>query len=270
MISTPMTTDIHKESRKRLAAAAVTRVESVAIIALTLGALFMATLNFALTREIWWALVLAGVCGETVIITRTMRDRDHLARISSQLFYQRFGADQLRTADLQRGMSRVLECHREIFQAIRQRPGAPLGALAQHVDDWAVQAFQLAKRMDSFMFDPGVRSNVLQLVERVQSDIQGAPQVALAITRTNTGAADTNHAALDEIRRIMNCSLNELQASLFAMSLLRGQLQTLPAAQINSDLTGRANSVVAEHMTRLEDACDKIDQICRLHGEPQQ
>jgi hypothetical protein len=263
MPTTPTTTDIFRESRKQLVAAAFSRRESVTIIALTIGALCMSLLNLFLTREFWWAVVAAGVAGEAVIVSHTMRDRNRLARISAQMFYRRCDPARLQAPDLQRGMQRTLECHRGLFEVIRQRSGAPLGALASNVDDWTLSTLQLARRIDDFLFDPAVRPTLLQLAERAESARERS-LVVITGARYQYVQPAAGGSRSDRVRQTVSFTLNELQASLLAMCMLHNQLQSLSTAQINGDLVQRANSVVSEHMNRLEDADALID---RLHSE---
>lgn len=269
MLTTPTSSDIFRESRKQLVADAFTRRESVTIIALTIGALCMSLLNLFLTREIWWALVAAGVAGEAVIVAHTLRDRSRLARISAQVFYRRCDPAQLQAPDLKRGMQRVLDCHRDLFEVIRQRSGAPLGALACHIDNWTLTTLQLARRVDDFLIDPAVRPTLLQLAEHSTAAFERGLTIVTQ-TRVDQPRAEAPGSHADRVRQTVTLTLNELQASLLAMVMLHNQLQSLSTVQITGDMVQRANSVVSEHMSRLEDADAHIDQLQREHRTRQQ
>jgi len=206
-----------RQAQRRAVLYALLRPESLVIIgfALVMTALCLARIFWF--PNTWWVWLLFGVIGAGAMAWSTLRDTGFVQKVTVKLFYSRLNKERIRLPELKNSVAQALEYHRLLFQAIADRPHAPLADLAMDMDQLVTSIYQVAYMLDSFVAN-----------DRIHQYLLGAMQEKIARTAAHNNEYQTLEAFTTAIMPIKNTAetSNEKAQLLEAVCFVVNQTQT--------------------------------------------
>lgn len=266
------TRELLTEARKSVSSYAIFRVESAIIIALTVLMTGAALMDIGVPRAYWWVVPVVGIIAEIAIIYTTLHDKKFLAEISARMFYERLNPDRISTPELRTSMVKSLTFHQDIFKAIKARPNAPLGQIAQNMDEWVTRIFAVTRGLDAFVNDPAVVARLTRMADESAADaMPAAPEAVNGINALSvimkpvhgdeSGDIHPRRGLLEDVRAVVNSATQELDGSLRGMGMIQHQLRTTNPVDLDWNLAQRMNIMICNHLNGLEKADDLIEAL---------
>ncbi len=266
MVQKLTTAEVMTEARKNVASYAVFRVESAVIIALTLLLTGLAILDIGIPRAYWWLVILVGIGAEAAIIASTLHDKQFLAKISARMFYQRLNTNNIANIDLRRNMTKGMELHQQIFKAISARPNAPLGQVAQHMDDWVASMYAVTHGLDTFVSDPTIVERLNHIADEPEHEIQrindDSDTLSIIVSaQQQRQDSPARQSLLDDVREVVTHATRELDGSLRGMGAIQHQLHTSNPMEIDWAMAQGMSVMICDHMNQLRKADTLIESL---------
>jgi hypothetical protein len=178
---------------------------------------------------------------------------------------------------LRRSMLKGLEFHQEIFKSIKARPNAPLGQVAQNMDEWITRMYAVTHGLDVFVNDPTIVRRLNQLADdptNYQSaNAERSDTLGLIVAKAQPDSDSEEPAArglLEDVRKVVTDATQELDGSLRDMNTIQTQLRTTSPLDMNWPLAQRMNVLICDHMNRLERADELIESLFRHYCQEAQ
>jgi hypothetical protein len=272
MIEKVTTRELLAEARKNVSSFAVFRIESAVIIALTVLLTGAALMDIGVPRQWWWAVPLIGIAAELLIIYTTLHDKNFLAQISARMFYERMNPDGIKTPELRASLVKGLEFHQDIFKAIKARPNAPLGPIAQNMDEWVTRIFTVTRGLDTFVNDPDVVARLTRLADEASAEVVTAADEPLTMDNAlsvimkpvhdaDNGDMHPRRGLLEDVRAVVNSATQELDGSLRGMGMIQHQLRTTNPVDLDWLMAQRLSIMIGDHLNGLEQADELIESL---------
>jgi hypothetical protein len=280
MIEKVTTRELLAEARKSVSSFAIFRIESAVIIALTVLLTGAALMDIGVPRQWWWAVPLFGIAAELLIIYTTLHDKNFLAQISARMFYERLNPDSIKTPELRASLAKGLEFHQDIFKAIKARPNAPLGPIAQNMDEWVTRIFAVTRGLDTFVNDPDVVARLTRMADEANAEVVTANDEPISannalsvIMKPIAGTDDSDlhprRGLLEDVRAVVNNATQELDGSLRGMGMIQHQLRTTNPVDLDWHMTQRLSIMIGDHLNGLERADELIESLFQnYHNQP--
>jgi hypothetical protein len=264
-MSSITTSEILKSARKELAVYALIRPETISIIALTgVSAAFSAS-DILFSRAWLPGIAVIGAGAVAVLCVSTLRDSALLGRISSRLFYKRFVSDSTRTPELSRNINKALDFHRDVFETIRARPNAPLGAVAVAMDEWVIGVANVARRLDTFIRQPHIVERLKQLADISGGELFGSDEarreLVVAAEPMDRGFEGNDYDLFSGAKDAVLCATRELEGSLMAMYHMQQKLKAAHPTELNRAFAEDLQRIMRDHMIRLNEAGAQVESL---------
>jgi hypothetical protein len=275
MITAISPAELIKEARKHVVSYALFRPESAVIIALTVLVTGFSLLDIVISHQWWWAVLLFGFAAEALIFGSTLKDKHFLGEISRKMFYDRFDTQHLETPELRRNVLKALEFHRDVFNTIRARPEAPLGQIAISMDEWVIQLYNVAHNVDNFVKNPHVVERLNRLSDISGGDLfraSGSNEHDLMIVSAPVFEDNTSNEydLFAETKKAVIGATHELDGSLNAMYHMHRRITTAHPTELDRVFLEQMRGMMNEHMLRLDQAGDLIQELFSTYAQPQQ
>lgn len=209
-----------RQAQRRAVLYALLRPESLVIIGFALAMMALCLARIFWFPGTWWVWLLFGTIGAGAMAWSTLRDTGFVQKVTVKLFYSRLNKERIRLPELKNSVAQALEYHRLLFQAIAERPHAPLADLAVDMDQLVTSIYEVAYMLDSFVAN-----------NRIHQYLLGAMQEKIARTAANNEEYQTLEAFTTAIMPLKNTAetSNEkaqlLEAVCFVVNQTQSQLR---------------------------------------------
>jgi hypothetical protein len=262
---------IQDELEKRAGRAIITRSiyrwESAAIIALTV--ILAAFGHLALPGWQWWYWLLLGLAGEAALVWSSIRDPEFRARAVAEMFREKFKPGTIKNDALRAKVTKALEYRDRIYAAIGK---AREGILRDHlrdvsggVNDWMQNVFRLAQRLDAYLADETLRSDLQSAdpeIDRLkrrlalEDDDTVKRQISQAIAQKQIQRDN-----LHKLQNVMEQAQFQLESTITAMGTVYSQVMILGVRDVASGGAQRLQQDIQDQVLALQDVVRGMDEV---------
>jgi len=268
-------TPLRQQSLWAIIAHAVTRLESALNIAFAILAIGLVPRPFPFWR--WWYWLILFGAAEALIIWTSITDSGTAQKVVADMLRQRFSPAQLKQPQLQAQIERALEYRTGIEGAgSRRREGVlrdRLQDITSQVDQWMVQVYGLAERLDRLSGDDLIQRDLKTApgeIEAYRARIQQArdPEVRRQLEEALAGK-QTQLANLQELARTMERGQLQLENTVNSLGTIYSQVVLLEAKDVESGRMQRLSEDIGNQVESLSNVVLTLDELYRRSAEDQ-
>ena len=234
--------------------------------------------TFALTKFLspgtlspWWAIVwpIFGLLSEIALAWSNLNDPAFGRRVVADMLQEEFNPQRLKSKDLRRWVDRALDYRGRIETNIREtRDGLlkdHLLDVADEIEHWIRNVYQIAGRLDQYRGDPVIRQDRQSVPARVANLEQSLAQERDPAVRTQIERTLQNkRTQLEHLRRLdsaMQRAQLQLESTLSSLGTVYSQTLLVGAKDVDSGRAQRLRQDIADQVTGLEDILTTMDEV---------
>jgi hypothetical protein len=261
--------ELEKRAGRAILTRSIYRVESAAIIGLTL-------ILFAFVRQpfpFWqpWYWLILGALGEIGLVWSSIKDPEFRARAVADMFREKYRPREIKKDELRARVEKALEYRDRIDGAInKSREGIlreHLKDVSRGVNDWMENVFRLAQRLDAYAADEMIHRDL----KTVDPEIDTLKKkLALedddTVKRQISQAIAQKQIQRDNLRRLENVMEQadfQLESTITAMGTVYSQVMILGARDVASGRAERLQQDVTDQIQALQDVVRTMDEVYR-------
>lgn len=220
-----------------------------------------------------WGWFLLGVIGVAAVFYSSYTNVQANMQLLLNEFQSQFDLGQIKLDELRQNVETALEYQRRIEVNVRKQGGGLLWDrpenTADQLDDWIVNIYQLALRVDTYRRDALLkqeRENVPKEIEALR--LRRKHERSAEFQKDLDRAIETKHqqqeamAALDV--RMKQAEL-QLSQSLSALATIDSQVQLIEVQDADSGKSERIQADIHEQVNRLNDLMLSINEVYDYH-----
>lgn len=219
----------------------------------------------------WWAAVwpIFGLLSEIALAWSNLNDPAFGHKVVADMLKDEFNPQRLKSKDLRRWVNRALEYRGRIETNIREtRDGLlkdHLLDIADEMEHWIRNVYQIAGRLDTYRSDPVIRQDRKSVPTRIANLEQELaqetkPAVRLQIEET----LQNKRTQLDHLERLdsaMQRARLQLESTLSSLGTVYSQTLLVGAKDIDSGRAKRLRQDIADQVVGLEDMLTTMDEV---------
>jgi hypothetical protein len=265
--------ELEKRAARAILTRAIYRVESAAIIGLTLIAFVFLPHPLPFWQP-WFWLVL-GARGEIGLVWSSISDPEFRARAVADMFREKYHSRQIKSAELRSRVDKALE-YRDRIGAVIDKSRA--GILRDHlrdvsrgINDWMENVFRLAQRLDAYTADEMIHHDL----KTVDPEIDTLKKKLVledddTVKRQISQAIAQKQIQRDNLRKLQNVMEQaefQLDSTITAMGTVYSQVMILNARDVASGQAQRLQQDVSDQVQALQDVVRTMDEVYRAGFE---
>ena len=261
--------ELEKRAGRAIVARSIYRWESAAIIALTLVLAVFGRL--AIPGWQWWYWLILGFAGEIALVWSSIKDPEFRARAVAEMFREKFRPGAIKNDALRAKVTKALEYRDRIHTTIGKGRDSilrdHLRDVSGGVNDWMQNVFRLAQRLDAYLADDTLRSDLQSVdpeIERLKKRL--ALEDDDTVKRQISQAIAQKQIQRDNLRKLQNVMEQaqfQLESTITAMGTVYSQVMILGARDVASGQAQRLQQDVLDQVQALQDVVRSMDEVYR-------
>jgi hypothetical protein len=259
--------ELEKRAGRAIITRSIYRWESAAIIGLTV--ILAAFGRLALPGWQWWYWLLLGLAGEAALVWSSIRDPEFRARAVAEMFREKFKPATIKNDALRAKVTKALEYRDRIHAAINKGRESilrdHLRDVSGGVNDWMQNVFRLAQRLDAYLADETLRSDLQSAdpeIDRLKKRL--ALEDDDTVKRQISQAIAQKQIQRDNLRKLQNVMEQaqfQLESTITAMGTVYSQVMILGARDVASGGAQRLQQDVHDQVQALQDVVRSMDEV---------
>jgi hypothetical protein len=266
MAETSIRDRLERQAGKALLQNAFFRWESAVVIG---GTILLSAFVHPFPGWPWWAWVVLGLVGETLIVASSLTDQNERERVVESLFRAQYNTSGIRDRDLRAKLDEAEQYRHRIQDVVDQQPK---GLLRDHIQEttdqvyeWIANMVRLARRIDAYRSD-GIIQRDLKSVPAEISELNkrmGLERDARVRDQMNTTLAARQQflGNLQELNGRMQRADLQLDHSLAALGTVYSQILLVGSSDVDSDKADRLRSDIRSEVLSLQDLVDSLNEV---------
>jgi hypothetical protein len=221
--------------------------------------------------SLWWALVwpIFGLFSEIALAWSNLNDPAFGRKVVADMLHEEFNPGRLQSKDLRRWVDRALDYRGRIETNIREtRDGLlkdHLLDVADEIEHWIRNVYQIAGRLDRYRMDPVIRGDRKSVPARVANlEQQLAQERNPAVRAQIEQTLKDKRTQLEHLQRLdsaMQRAELQLESTLSSLGTVYSQTLLVGAKDIDSGRAKRLRQDIADQVVNLEDILTTMDEV---------
>ena len=219
----------------------------------------------------WWAAVwpIFGLLSEIALAWSNLNDPAFGHKVVADMLKDEFNPQRIESKDLRQWVNRALEYRGRIETNIREtRDGLlkdHLLDIADEMEHWIRNVYQIAGRLDTYRSDPVIRQDRKSVPLRVANlEQQLAQEKNPAVRGQIEETLQNKRTQLDHLERLDNAMQRaqlQLESTLSSLGTVYSQTLLVGAKDIDSGRAKRLRQDIADQVVGLEDILTTMDEV---------
>lgn len=220
-----------------------------------------------------WGWYLLGLLGVGVIFASSLTNTQANQQLLLNEFQGQFDLDRIKLDELRQDVKTALEYQRRIEANVRRQDASLLWSgpenTADQLDDWIVNIYQLALRVDAYRRDGLLKQQQLAVPKeidelKVRQKHENSPTFQQELARALDTKQKQQDAMLALDARMKQAEL-QLSQSLAALATIDSQVQLIEVQDADSGKSERIQANIKEQVNRLNDLMLSINEVYDYH-----
>jgi hypothetical protein len=260
--------ELEKRAGRAIVARSIYRWESAAILALTL-ILVVFGKNLGFPGWQWWYWLILGLVGEIALVWSSIQDPEFRARAVAEMFREKFRPAAVKNDALRAKVTKALEYRDRIHATIGKGRDSilrdHLRDVSGGVNDWMQNVFRLAQRLDAYLGDDTLRSDLQSVdpeIDRLKKRLalEDDDTVKRQISQT-IAQKQIQRDNLRKLQNVMEQAQFQLESTITAMGTVYSQVMILGARDVASGRAQRLQQDVQDQVQALQDVVRSMDEV---------
>jgi hypothetical protein len=246
--------------------------KSAVVLALVILMSFLTWLGGSLGLWSYWFIAiwpLFGLVSEFALAWSNLNDPAFGRKVVADMLHEEFNPQRLKSKDLRRWVDRALDYRGRIETNIREtRDGLlkdHLLDVADEIEHWIRNVYQIANRLDNYRSDPVIRQDRKSVPVRVANLEQELAQETNPAVRAQIEQTLQNkRTQLEHLERLssaMQRAQLQLESTIAALGTVYSQTLLVGAKDIDSGRAKRLRQDIADQVVGLEDILTTMDEV---------
>ncbi len=264
-MSNPTRDSIRQRAQSAIFLNAVTKPQSLTIIALAVMFWILGVSFLGGTSAIWLAF---GAVAELIFVLATISDPQQNAEAVGRIFDQQYDASEIRNHHARQRVMQALEYQENIKSLAQTRGGAmrlQIESTANEVNHWLEQVFKLARRIDAYESSDIISRDRVRVPNELQSlrlrlDKEQDERVKAEL-RDAIRSKELQQSHLRDLEANVKRADVQLDNTLAALGTIYTQIQLLDAKSVDGRSTNRLRQEIVDEVLSLKDTLEALEEV---------
>ncbi|MBZ0318135.1 MAG: hypothetical protein K8L91_17070 [Anaerolineae bacterium] len=265
MSSNPTRDSIRQRAQSAIFLNAVSKPQSLTIIALAVMCWILGISFLGVTSAIWLAF---GAVAELIFVLATVSDPQQNAEAVERIFAQQYDINEVRNHHARQRVAQALEYQENIRALAQTRGGAmrlQIESTADEVNHWLEQVFKLARRIDDYESSDIISRDRVRVPNELQSlrlrlDKEQDERVKAEL-RDAIRSKELQLSHLRDLEANVKRADVQLDNTLAALGTIYTQIQLLDAKSIDGRSTNRLRQEIVDEVLSLKDTLEALEEV---------